>query len=319
MNQIEKIKSITFATGNLTWIWVEEATELTHNDIEILDDRLRGEFDNPNLYHQMTLTFNPISAQHWLKKVFVDKPDSEVFLHHSTYLDNKFIGDEYHKRMQRRREIDPEGYRVYGLGEWGEASGLIFKNASVLQVEQDYTFYDDIAYGQDFGFNHANALLALGIKDGNVYVLKELYVTEKDTSEVIKLANDWDRSKFMFCDSAEPDRIQMWNRTGFRASGAQKGAGSVKAQIDWLLQRKIFIDCGCVNTIREITQYRWDKDRLTGEYTDEPVNFNDDAMAALRYGVQNWRLRDSLGKGKGKEVKYHFEAERPKRQELDVF
>ncbi|MCL2837692.1 MAG: PBSX family phage terminase large subunit [Oscillospiraceae bacterium] len=317
LNQIEKIKSITFSSGNLTWIWVEEATELLQSDIEILDDRMRGQFDNPNLYHQMTLTFNPVSARHWIKRVFVDVPSDDVFLHHSTYLDNKFIDAEYHKRMLRRKESDFEGYRIYGLGEWGEMSGLIFKNVAIADVAQEFSHYDDVAYGQDFGFNHANALLALGIKDGNVYILKEIYVTEKDSSEVIKLAADWDKSRLMFCDSAEPDRIQMWSRAGFRASGALKGAGSVKAQIDWLLQRKIYVDRGCVNTINEITQYRWEKDRLTGEYTDEPANFNDDAMAALRYGVQLWRLRDSVGKLRRGEVKYHFKSLEPKR-ETDV-
>lgn len=37
----EKLKSINFAHGKLTWIWVEEATELQESDIDILDDRLR--------------------------------------------------------------------------------------------------------------------------------------------------------------------------------------------------------------------------------------------------------------------------------------
>ena len=33
-SQREKVKSITFKTGKLTWIWIEEATELTEADIE---------------------------------------------------------------------------------------------------------------------------------------------------------------------------------------------------------------------------------------------------------------------------------------------
>ena len=38
----ERVKSINFARGKLTWIWVEEATELLEADVDILDDRLRG-------------------------------------------------------------------------------------------------------------------------------------------------------------------------------------------------------------------------------------------------------------------------------------
>lgn len=40
--QREKIKSITFETGSLTDIWLEEATEFSREDVDILDDRLRG-------------------------------------------------------------------------------------------------------------------------------------------------------------------------------------------------------------------------------------------------------------------------------------
>ena len=91
----------------------------------------------------------------------------------------------------------------------------------------------------------------------------------------------------MWCDSAEPDRIKMWQKAGYRARGVDKGgsAGSVKAQIDWLKQRKIYVHPHCTNTIKEMQQWKWKKDERTGEYLDEPIPFQDDAMAALRYGV----------------------------------
>jgi len=41
--QREKLKSITFKRGKLTDVWIEEATEITQADFEIIDDRLRGE------------------------------------------------------------------------------------------------------------------------------------------------------------------------------------------------------------------------------------------------------------------------------------
>lgn len=36
-----------------------------------------------------------------------------------------------------------------------------------------------------------------------------------------------------------------------------------------------------------------EKDERTGEYIDEPVPIMDDAMAALRYGIEGWRKRQS--------------------------
>ena len=290
--QREKLKSITFQKGKLTDVWCEEATELTQADLEIIDDRLRGTLPDGQFY-QIRLTFNPVNKNHWIKKAFFDIPDDNVLCHHSTYLMNRFIDDAYRARMERRKTVDPEGYRIYGLGEWGEIGGLILHNWEVKEISQNPADYDDFANGQDFGFNHANVILPVGIKDDDLYITKELYEFEKDTNELIglALALGIDRKKQMWCDSAEPDRIKMWQKAGFRARGVDKGgsAGSVKAQIDWLKQRKIYIHPSCVNTITELQQWKWKKDERTGEYLDEPVPFQDDAMAALRYAVEGWR------------------------------
>lgn len=291
--QREKLKSITFQRGKLTDVWLEEATEFTQADVEIIDDRLRGELPEGQFY-QIRMTFNPVSANHWIKKVFFDIPDKNVLTHHSTYLMNRFVDDAYRARMERRRLVDPEGYQIYGLGEWGEIGGLILHNWEVREISQNLNDYDDIALGMDFGFNHATAILLLGVKDDNIYVLDEVYEFEKDTNEIIQLAiaKALPMNRIMWCDSAEPDRIMMLNKAGFRrAVGVNKGgsAGSVKAQIDWLKQRSIFVHPHCVNTIKEMQQWKWKKDERTGEYLDEPVPIMDDAMAALRYGVEGWR------------------------------
>ena len=290
--QREKLKSITFQKGKLTDVWCEEATELTQADLEIIDDRLRGELP-PGQFYQIRLTFNPVNKNHWIKKVFFDIPDENVLTHHSTYLGNRFIDEAYKARMERRKIVDPEGYQIYGLGEWGEIGGLILHNWEIKDISQNLNDYDDIAIGQDFGFNHANAILLLGIKDDNIYILDEIYEHEKDTSEIIQkaIAKAIPAKKQMWCDSAEPDRIKEWTKAGFRARGVDKGGskGSVNAQIDWLKQRYIYVHPHCVNTIKEMQQWKWKKDDKSGEYLDEPVPVMDDAMAALRYGIEGWR------------------------------
>ena len=290
--QREKLKSITFPKGKLTDVWLEEATEFTQADLEIIDDRLRGELPE-GLFYQIRMTFNPVNKNHWIKKNFFDIPDPNVLTHHSTYLTNRFIDAAYKARMERRKIVDPDGYIIYGLGEWGEIGGLILHNWEAAEISQNLNDYDDIAIGQDFGFNHANAILLLGIKDDDIYILDEVYLFEKDTSEIVQEAikKGIPCNRQMWCDSAEPDRIKMWKKAGFRAVGVDKGgsSGSVKAQIDWLKQRRIFVAPHCVNTLKELAQWKWKKDEKTGEYFDEPVPVMDDAMAALRYGVEGWR------------------------------
>lgn len=290
--QREKLKSITFQRGKLTDVWLEEATEFTQADFEIIDDRLRGELP-PGQFYQIRMTFNPVNKNHWIKKQFFDYTDSDTLTHHSTYLTNRFIDEAYKRRMERRSIVDPEGYQIYGLGEWGEIGGLILQNWEIREVSQNLNDYDDIAIGQDFGFNHANAILLLGIKDDNIYIIDEIYLHEKDTSEIIQEAikHAIPTKKQMWCDSAEPDRIKEWTKAGYRARGVDKGgsSGSVKAQIDWLKQRTIYVHPHCINSIKEMQQWKWKKDERTGEYYDEPVPVMDDAMAALRYGVEGWR------------------------------
>ena len=290
--QREKLKSITFQKGKLTDVWIEEATELTQSDFEIIDDRLRGNLPKGQFY-QIKMTFNPVNKNHWIKKQFFDRQDENTLTCHSSYLDNRFIDDAYKARMQRRKEVDPDGYRIYGLGDWGEIGGLVLKNWEVADISQNANDYDDVAIGQDFGFNHANAVLQLAIKDDDIYILKEIYVYEKDTSEIIDIADTMDLVGKMWCDSAEPDRIKTWKKAGYKAEGVTKEKTTKQkyqaTQIDWLKRRKIYIHPSCVNTKREIEQWKWKKDEQSGKYLDEPVPFFDDAMAALRYGIEDWR------------------------------
>lgn len=298
-DDIEKIKSITFERGNLTDIWIEEATEITESDFEILDDRLRGQLRD-GLFYQIDLSFNPVPS--WIKKRFFDMPDKNAFICESTYKDNRFIDKAFWDRMEERRIRDPEGYRIYGAGEWGQLGGIIFNNWEVREF--DTTQFNVRSYGQDFGFNHPNVLLDLGFKDGNIYICREMTRTGFDTNEIIQEAIrcGWSKTVEMWCDSAEPDRIKMWRAAGFNAKPVSKEKNSIKGQIEWLkgivskntvVNRRIYIHPDCVNTIKEIQQYRWKHDAKENVYLDEPVDFFDDHMAALRYGIE--RLRKPRG------------------------
>ena len=97
----------------------------------------------------------------------------------------------------------------------------------------------------------------------------------------------------MYCDSAEADRIKMFKKAGYRALAVKKEKGGpnvyINNQINWLKERNIYIHPSCVNTIKELGQWKWKFDDRRSIYLDEPVNFFDDAIAALRYGIESWR------------------------------
>lgn len=290
---IERLKSIQVKSGKLCWVWIEEATELRQSDVDIIDDRLRGELPD-GLWYQITMSFNPVSASHWIKGAFWDSTDPNVFTCHTTYKDNKFIDPQYAERMERRRLTDPVGYRVYALGEWGVTDGLVFENWTLGEYKVDD--FDNISIGTDFGYNHAHATLTLGFRDGDVYVLSELVCYNKTKTEILdELARKKVKKNVpMWCDSAEPASIKEFRKGGYLAQPVVKEPNSVKAQIDWLKDRRIFIDGSCVHLLKEIQQYRWQVDRVTGEFLDIPITVNDDCIAALRYGIEPWRKARGL-------------------------
>lgn len=109
----EKLKSIEGVTG----IWVEEATELSEEDLDQLDLRLRGTTQN---YKQIIITFNPIDENHWLKSRFFDIDDPWATTVKTTFRDNKFIDEEYKSLLAKKASRSPNLHRIYDLGEWGK-------------------------------------------------------------------------------------------------------------------------------------------------------------------------------------------------------
>lgn len=124
LDDVEKLKSIHGITG----MWLEEASEMTQEDFQQLDLRLRG--FTPN-YKQIIVSFNPISITHWLKDVFFDKHKQNSTVIHTTYLDNMFIDDEYKRTLEALKEQDPYYYMVYALGEWGIVGNTVFSGEIV--------------------------------------------------------------------------------------------------------------------------------------------------------------------------------------------
>ena len=144
LDDVEKIKSITFENGELTDIWVEEATECQEADINQLKVRLRGGKSKK----QMVLSFNPINIQHWIKGHFIDSKLATVCF--STYKDNKFLSEDDKKALEDLKYVDEYTYNVYCLGWWGILGKTVF-NARAIQnrlenipkpIKTGYFLYD---------------------------------------------------------------------------------------------------------------------------------------------------------------------------------
>ena len=132
LDDVEKLKSVTFTKGELTDIWIEEASEIQESDFNQLDVRLRGK----GTKKQIVISFNPIDINHWLKKRFIDRKDKNIKVMHSTYKDNDFLDDEYKALLESYKETDPYYYDVYCLGNWGVLGKCVF-DAQKLQERRN--------------------------------------------------------------------------------------------------------------------------------------------------------------------------------------
>jgi len=295
----EKLKSIE----GITSVWIEEPTELSMNDFLQVDLRLRG--DTPS-YKQIILSFNPISRTSWLHSYFFEPPKKSTdirqefsdtrqqstdtrpestYICHSTYKDNRFLDAEYIKVLEGLRDKDETYYQVYALGLWGVLQNLIFKNWVEEEIPVDDQYYDAVLNGLDFGFNHPSALVRVGVKDEDLYIFDEIYEKGLTNNELISLVREKRIRQVITADSAEPARIEEFRKAGIAIKPSIKGPGSVKDGIDWVKRHRIHIHPQCVNTVKEIGAYKYKEDK-NGNVFDEPVPFNDDAMSALRYAVE---------------------------------
>lgn len=132
LDDVEKLKSITFSKGELTDIWIEEASEILEADFNQLDVRLRGK----GTKKQIVISFNPIDINHWLKKRFFDNQGDNVEIAHSTYKDNEFLDEDYKTLLESYKTTDPYYYDVYCLGKWGVLGKTVF-DARAIQERLD--------------------------------------------------------------------------------------------------------------------------------------------------------------------------------------
>lgn len=285
-----KITSISVPNGVLCWVWIEEAYEITsEDDFNKLDMSIRGEMPE-GLFKQITMTFNPWSEMHWLKKRFFDVPDDDVFTKTTTYQCNEWLDEQDKRLFEKMRVNNPRRYRIEGMGEWGIAEGLIYENVELKSFSVDEIRQRSgvrAGFGLDFGFTDPNAFVALMVdnKEKEIYIFDELYEGNMTNSRIAeKIGEKGYGTQVIICDSAEPKSIAELQELGIRAEGSRKGRDSVNHGIQQIQNYKIIIHPICVNTYRDFTNYCWKKDKFD-KPTDTPDHEFSHAPDAVRYAV----------------------------------
>ena len=286
-----KLTSISVPQGYICFCWIEEAYEINkESDFDMLDESIRGELPS-GLFKRLTITFNPWSERHWLKKRFFDKEDDSVLALTTNYLCNEWLDESDKALFERMKANNPRRYQVAGLGNWGIVDGLIFENWKEEQFNiDDIKTNCESIFGLDFGYTNDPTALFCGLLDKvnkKIYVFDEIYEKGLSNAAIYQRINDKGFSKELItADCAEPKSIDELRGLGLRRiTAAKKGKDSIMNGIQFIQDYEIIIHPKCVNFLTEISNYTWDKDKF-GNAINKPVDDFNHLMDAMRYAIE---------------------------------
>ena len=290
------ITSITVEHGHLCWCWFEEAFQIMNeDDFNKVDMSIRGELPK-GYFKQITLSFNPWSEKHWLKKRFFDVKDEDVLAITTNYTCNEFLGEDDKKLFEKMKINNPRRYNIEGLGNWGIAEGLVYNNFEELDFNiENIKKRPNIksAFGLDFGYtNDPTAFIAslIDLDNMEIFIFDEHYqkaMSNKDIANMIKYKG-YSKERIVG-DSSEPKSIDDIKRQGiYRLKGARKGKDSILNGIQYIQDFKIYVHPKCENTLIELSNYVWDTKE--GNVINKPIDDYNHLMDALRYSLEDIRL-----------------------------
>ena len=290
------ITSITVEHGHLCWCWFEEAFQvMNEDDFNKVDMSIRGELPK-GYFKQITLSFNPWSEKHWLKKRFFDTKDEDVLAITTNYTCNEFLGEDDKKLFEKMKLNNPRRYNIEGLGNWGIAEGLGYSNFEELDFNiEDIKKRPNVksAFGLDFGYtNDPTAFIAslIDLDNMEIFIFDEHYqkaMSNKDIANMIKYKG-YSKERIVG-DSSEPKSIDDIKRQGiYRLKGARKGKDSILNGIQYIQDFKIYVHPKCENTLIELSNYVWDTKE--GNVINKPIDDYNHLMDALRYSLEDIRL-----------------------------
>ena len=290
LDDVQKIKSITPQRGVITDLLIEEAIEISKDDLKELKRRLRG---RTSIKKRIVMLFNPMFKTHWIyEEYFKDKfgdddtkyEDAQLLILKTTYKDNKFLSPDDIYELEE--EKDQYYYDVYTLGKWGILGKLIFKNWKIEDLSAMKKDFNNIRNGLDFGYSNDPVAFSRSHfepEHKKIYVFSDQpYVKELTNPDIAEQIKPTVQNEMVYCDSSEPKSIKELRDNGIRAYPCIKGKDSLLFSIRWLQQYEIIIDKNCQNAINEMNIYQWKKLKNEDD-KPKPIDRKNHFISALRY------------------------------------
>ena len=268
------------------YLFVDEANELSREDWFQLFIRTRK---------KSIIAYNPsFGTNHFIFNEIQTHPEADLFI--STYKDNPFLEIQLIEEIERLKDINPEYYKIYGMGLPGNNVGTIFTINIIDEIPEHAEF---VAMGMDYGFSvDPSTLIAVAKLDRDLYIDELLYRKGMVTSDIITELKRLEIGRNeIWGDSAEPRLIEEIYRSGFNIKPVKKGKDSVRLGIDLMQQYRLNVTKRSLNTIQEFSEYVWMVDK-NGNFENMPVDYSNHAIDAIRYVVMERLNAKKINAGK---------------------
>lgn len=232
---------------------------------------------------EIYLDWNP-TVEFWFYDIQNQRDDIDHLI--LTYKDNEALDPSIVKSIEQRKG-NKAWWQVYGLGLLGEVETRIFRG---WQIVDEIPFEARLERtGLDFGYtNDPTAIIDVYYYNGG-YILDEvIYQNGLLNKAIADILKDKSQSALVIADAAEPKSIDEIRINGVAILPAKKGQGSILQGIQYVQGQKISVTKRSVNLIKEYRNYVWITDP-DGRIINEPVDFNNHAMDAVRYAFSSIR------------------------------
>lgn len=283
--------------GNIDLIVVSQAEQIPGDLFNELFGRLRGKSSLPK---KLIITEgNP--SEGWAKRRYVTNPlPPNVYYKHFTTYDNEKvlskISPNFIDRMIANLPENQIKRMVYG--SWDTLEDSVFSSfvesinvIDPFEIPKNY----EIAIGIDYGFRNPTAIIWAAVDyDDNIIIFDEFYEPGKMIPEIaFETSRHGSFIHIIDFSTKRPDRDgkSVWSELENLGLPLLPSNKDELRNITFANMRfkkmTLFITRNCVNLIREIREYRWQKVTITSNIRpkEKPIDKNNHAIDAMLYVI----------------------------------
>ena len=277
----------------LRWIWADEAGQMKLQAWINIQGRVSI------LKGKVFITSTPYKIN-WLRTDFFEawkkcNLDYDVVQFRS--VDNPYFPADEFERV--KNTMDRRIFERRYCGLFTKMEGLVYEdfNYSAACSDKLPNKFDTVIGGVDWGWNAPAAIIIIGIHDNTYYIIDEFYQEHQSTEDLAKVAlrfKDQYGVSMFYCDSAEPDRIEVFKKT-VEAKGSNKDISFGVEKIQGLIKEgKFIVHPKCKFFLEEIEAYHYPEQKENKAEKENPEKVDDHAMDAMRYAIVSYLTQNKI-------------------------